>query len=196
MRTALAERRPLEFAEARAQASSRAEMARLLGVALNTVDAGITRYGLDKFGRFFKTPKDRKEQVIAAALAGKSYEEIAREFNITRGTVAGIIHRAGVKVFRPKKPKPVREKVVRNFGTRMTTTLELPAVPFEPRVAPVEPLHVSLLDLEWHQCREPYGDGPFTFCGHTAIPGKPYCAHHAAINYLPASARNRAPRPR
>lgn len=196
MRTALAERRPVEFAEARAQAASRAEMARLLGVSLNAVDCGITRYGLEKFGVFRTYADDTKTKVIAAALAGKSYDAIANEFGLTRGKVAGIMHRAGVKVFRPAKPKPVREKVVRNFGTRMTTTLELPAVPFEPRVAPVEPLHVSLLDLEWHQCREPYGDGPFTFCGHTAIPGKPYCAHHAAINYLPASARNRAPRPR
>lgn len=196
MRTALADRRPLEFAQARAQSTSRAEMARLLGLSLNAVDSGITRYGLEKFGVFRTYDDDIKARVITAALSGKSYDAIANEFGLTRGKVAGIMHRAGVKVFRPAKPKPVREKVVRNFGTRMTTTLELPAVPFEPRAADVVPLNVSLLDLEWHQCREPYGDGPFTFCGHTAIPGKSFCTHHAAINYLPAPVRNRAPRPR
>lgn len=198
MRTALAERRPLEFAEARAQATSRAEMARLLGVTLNTVDAGITRYGLEKFGVFRTYADDTKTKVIAAALAGKSYDAIANEFGLTRGKVAGIMHRAGVKVSRPTKPKPAREKIIRNFGTRITTSFEPPAAPFVPRAADIVPLNIPLLDLEWHQCRHPYGDDPatMTFCGHTAEPGKPYCAAHCQINYRAPEDRNRAPRPR
>jgi len=198
MRTALAERRPVEFAEARAKSSSRAEMARLLGVALNTIDAGITRYGLEKFGVFRTYDDDIKARVITAALSGKSYDAIASEFGLTRGKVAGIMHRAGVKVVRFANPKPKREKVIRNLGTRITTSIELSAEPFVARVAPVEPLNVTLLDLEWHQCREPYGDDPatMTFCGHTAEPGKPYCLAHCQINYRAPDARNRNARPR
>ena len=196
MRTALADRRPVEFAEARAKATSRAEMARLLGVALNTVDSGLTRYKLPKFGRFCVHADDFKQRVIAAALSGKSYDAIAKEFDVTRGQVAGFLHRAGVKIARFVKPK--KEKVVRNLGTRITTSIELSPVPFEPRVAPVEPLNILLLDLEWHQCRHPYGDEPatMTFCGHTAQPGQPYCAAHCAINYRTPEDRTRASRPR
>lgn len=198
MRTAYAERRPLEFAQARAQAASRAEMARLLGVTINAVDCGITRYGLEKFGVFRTYDDDTKTKVIAAALSGKSYDAIANEFGLTRGRVAGIMHRAGVKVFRPAKPKPVREKIIRNLGTRITTSIELAPDPFVPRAADIVPLNIPLLDLEWHQCREPYGDDPaaMTFCGHTAEPGKPYCLAHCRVNYRAPEARNRAPRPR
>lgn len=42
--------------------------------------------------------------------------------------------------------------------------------PSQPRPKPVcvdaEPLHLPLIELEHHQCRWPFGDGPFTFCGH------------------------------
>jgi GcrA cell cycle regulator len=46
------------------------------------------------------------------------------------------------------------------------------------REVEVVPLHVSLLDLQHGQCRYPYGDGPFTFCGCQAEPGRPYCEPH------------------
>lgn len=48
------------------------------------------------------------------------------------------------------------------------------------------PLHLTLFDLEEGQCRFPFGDGPFTFCGHLVREdGKPYCAEHYALTNLP-----------
>lgn len=55
----------------------------------------------------------------------------------------------------------------------------------ELRSAPVEPLHLSLAELKLGNCRYPFGDGPFTFCGHQAIPGGPYCGPHAALTLDP-----------
>lgn len=52
--------------------------------------------------------------------------------------------------------------------------------PIEPalRCVVVEPLHVSLLELEDH-CRWPYGDNPpFTFCGHPQFGSSSYCGAH------------------
>jgi GcrA cell cycle regulator len=49
------------------------------------------------------------------------------------------------------------------------------------RCLPVEPLHLTLLELEPGQCRYPHGDGPFTFCGHPQAAGRPYCGPHAAL---------------
>lgn len=46
------------------------------------------------------------------------------------------------------------------------------------RCAEIQPLHVSLLDLERHQCRWPYGDGPYSFCGHQVGKDTPYCMPH------------------
>lgn len=48
-------------------------------------------------------------------------------------------------------------------------------------VPPVEPRHVALLELEQHQCRWPYGDGPYTFCGHDALPVSSYCEYHTRV---------------
>ena len=50
----------------------------------------------------------------------------------------------------------------------------------ELRAADVVPLHLNLLDLEHGQCRYPYGDSPFTFCGHPVLHGS-YCVPHAFL---------------
>jgi GcrA cell cycle regulator len=40
---------------------------------------------------------------------------------------------------------------------------------------------VALADLEPGQCRYPYGDGPYTFCGHAAVVGFSYCEPHRLL---------------
>ena len=53
-----------------------------------------------------------------------------------------------------------------------------------PRIAPAapcDPRGVGLLDLTSHDCRFPFGDGPFTFCGCPVATGKPYCAEHVEL---------------
>lgn len=53
-----------------------------------------------------------------------------------------------------------------------------PRIETEMRCAAIDPLHVSLPDLTSDGCRWPYGDGPFTFCGHGKTDGSSYCQAH------------------
>lgn len=63
-----------------------------------------------------------------------------------------------------------------------------------PRIAPepipesIKPLHVNLLELEPYQCRWPYGEGPYTFCGHLKRGDPSYCGFHARLVYQPKGA--------
>lgn len=191
---------------ARAVATNRTEMAQILNVDIRSVSKLLSYYNVPSFGHSRKYSDEYCKKIADRFLAGESMRLLAEAEGLTEGKIAGILTRAKafksedriVKFVRPAKPKPVREKIIRNLGTRITTSIELAPEPFVPRAADIVPLNISLLDLEWHQCREPYGDDPatMTYCGHTAEPGKPYCALHAAINYRSAESRNRTPRPR
>jgi len=58
-----------------------------------------------------------------------------------------------------------------------------PPHPFVAQVDPVaEPRHMSLVELEADCCHWPYGDGPYTFCGHEKHPAAPYCKAHMALS--------------
>lgn len=57
------------------------------------------------------------------------------------------------------------------------------SLPPEMRLADVQPLHLDLFDLKHGQCRYPYGDGPFTFCGCPAADGSSYCAAHHQLTH-------------
>jgi GcrA cell cycle regulator len=54
------------------------------------------------------------------------------------------------------------------------------------RCVEIDPLHKAFSDLDRGDCRYPYGDGPFTFCGHPTHEGKPYCIPHWALS-MPAA---------
>lgn len=80
-------------------------------------------------------------------------------------------------------------------ATRIGLPDRLPQVGFgsrpkgpRPRLADVVPLHASLVDLTYDQCRYPYGDGPFTFCGCPTINGLSYCEPHHRLTHLARSA--------
>jgi GcrA cell cycle regulator len=48
--------------------------------------------------------------------------------------------------------------------------------------------------LKGHMCKWPIGDPSehgFTFCGHAASPGRPYCARHSYAAYRPTSMASR-----
>lgn len=189
---------------ARASATNRHEMAQILNVDIRSVSKLLSYYNVPSFGHSRKYSDEYCKKIADRFLAGESMRLLAEAEGLTEGKIAGILTRAGafksegriIKFIRPAKP--AREKIIRNFGTRITTSFEPPAAPFVPRAADIVPLNIPLLDLEWRQCREPYGDDPatMTFCGHTAEPGKPYCLAHCRVNYRAPEARNRAPRPR
>lgn len=49
------------------------------------------------------------------------------------------------------------------------------------RAADVVPRNLPLLELGPNDCRYPYGNGPFSFCGHRKTPGSSYCFEHDCL---------------
>lgn len=99
-----------------------------------------------------------------------SAAEIADKLGCGRGAVMGKVRRLGLKL---------------QLGHGQHKNSK-PSVPRRPKpklvVTPPAPAHLSLFDLQPHHCRWPYGDGPFTFCGHDKIEGSSYCAAHARMS--------------
>lgn len=64
------------------------------------------------------------------------------------------------------------------------------------RAAELPPLRASIVELEEHECKFPYGDDKsHAFCGRSRHPGMPYCLAHARICFdLPEEVEAR-PRP-
>jgi len=61
--------------------------------------------------------------------------------------------------------------------------------PVKLRCIEIEPRHLALIELEWRDCRYPYGGDaegePITFCGHPRRPGSSYCTPHFHLSRNP-----------
>jgi GcrA cell cycle regulator len=55
----------------------------------------------------------------------------------------------------------------------------------------IVPLNLSLLDLEPGNCRWPFGNGPFLFCGHPSMEGSKYCTPHFYLSIGPGTTSER-----
>jgi GcrA cell cycle regulator len=62
--------------------------------------------------------------------------------------------------------------------------------PVKLRCVEIEPRHLSLIELEYGDCRYPYGGDEegeaITFCGHPKRPGSSYCTPHFHLSRNPA----------
>jgi hypothetical protein len=120
--------------------------------------------------------------------ASLSASTIARElgkhfgFTLTRNAVIGKAHRLGLEP---------RNKIVRNDGVvqrvpeRHTQLIKAKPKPLRRPAAAVAPVDgISLIELQYWQCRWPLGDDPCTqkYCG-AQISQRSYCAKHAAIAF-------------
>lgn len=89
---------------------------------------------------------------------GLATTEIGRRLGMSKNAVIGKAHRLGLS----GRPSPIRREAQARPVRRVT--------------GPV--------------CQWPIGDPrlpDFHFCGESAIPGKPYCAHHCASAYTRSS---------
>jgi GcrA cell cycle regulator len=113
----------------------------------------------------------------------------------SRNAIIGKLHRLGLSNAysrihadnqMPKKKKVNRKttRIVRaNGNSNQRRIVELVETDLEVmRCVEVVPHHVELLDLERHHCRYPYGESPFTFCGHATMEGRSYCGPHYALS--------------
>jgi GcrA cell cycle regulator len=126
---------------------------------------------------------------IAAALQERGYR-------FTRSSIIGIVHRMGLTLEhkseerrrrasppkRERKMKPVLRLVgASSAGGPIFKTVLIPDLDLA--CADITPRNVSIADLGKNECRYPYGDGPFTFCGHPTDGGA-YCVGHKALCYV------------
>jgi GcrA cell cycle regulator len=142
---------------------------------------------------------------------GYSQSLIAEKMGITRNMVCGKVHRldlppplipktclervrrssSGERKTVRRQPKP-RKRVITNYESVRAVrangnsnamrliksiTTDLPTL----RCVEIDPRLVTLEDLHRGECRYPYGDGPFLFCGHAAAVGSSYCKAHKEL---------------
>jgi GcrA cell cycle regulator len=131
-------------------------------------------------------------------------DQLRSELRITfsRSAVCGRLHRKGViradsgrhqgrKRLKPAKlPKVARLRVTRAAPTRSTPFIaQLGPVEIQLRCAEIVPRNLAMVDLEPNDCRYPYGDGPFVFCGHPKVGDGPYCLDHLHLTIRPRQER-------
>lgn len=184
--------------EARAIAKTVTEFARILGICNKTVQHYYKRYNIEPFPHGGHQRHPRADEVCTLFQAGKSMGEIGIALGMTRGSVAGIIHRAGLFQKRaPRAPKPFKAKT--SNTNRLIKKPKIRATPFRERVPPAPFLGVSLMDRERGQCAFPavkdFDPRNPLYCGQPTSSG-PYCPACASIMYQPMQARHREPRPR
>jgi GcrA cell cycle regulator len=114
--------------------------------------------------------------------AGSTYREIASAMGMSRSAIGGRAARLGLKSLNlsgnaPKERRPPVPRTPRPQFVERITQIGLAQL----RCVEVEPLHLTLDELERCNCRFPLGDAaPFSFCGHPALAGRPYCGSHTA----------------
>jgi GcrA cell cycle regulator len=136
---------------------------------------------------------------------GMSFAKIARAINATfnttysRNAALGRAKRMGLGGSgRPGTPPFVPPQLnrqhdyrsdVRAADLRRSKPVFETAKPVKLRCVAVEPRHLSLVELEWCDCRYPYGgdsDGEaITFCGHPRRSGSSYCTSHFHLSRNP-----------
>lgn len=128
------------------------------------------------------------EELKALWPTGLSCSQIAARMGkgLTRNAIIGRAHRLDLE--RRGRPVTTKPKKIRNRRSPRRTTREertafsLPPIDIEAlRCAVVDPLHLALADLEPHQCRYPYGGGPYTFCGLPKLEPYSYCGAHLVL---------------
>jgi GcrA cell cycle regulator len=118
---------------------------------------------------------------------------------ITRNAVIGKIHRLGltgkiygaIRTYIRRTPEQIeatrRAQNERRRERRRSqrVTIVKPPVNLEAlRCVEVIPLGKTLLELGPNDCRYPYGDGPFTFCGQPQFKGSSYCGGHFGLTAI------------
>jgi GcrA cell cycle regulator len=137
---------------------------------------------------------------------GMSFAKIAKAINAkfnthyTRSAAIGRARRLGLTTPEGSPPAPPltpMPQLNRSGRPREARSIEFPwptpvfekAPPVELRCVGIEPRHLSLVELEYGDCRYPYGgdsDGEsITFCGHRRRPGSSYCTPHFHLSRNP-----------
>jgi GcrA cell cycle regulator len=113
---------------------------------------------------------------------GVPFTEIGTTLDVTRNAAIGRAGRLGLLTKRgapkPRNRSPNRPKVEPRISKQRL------AMKRKDKLACPAPAGTkSLLDLAPGDCRWPFGERPYTFCGARAVAGSSYCARHMGIAY-------------
>ena len=141
--------------------------------------------------------EDRTEMLRKLWAVGQlSCSGIAAEMGdgVTRNAIIGKVHRLQLngRVYGSKRTPEQIEAAKRRKADRLNERRRTErAKTFTPRITvtnlealrcvEVEPLGKTLLELGPNDCRYPFGDGPYTFCGHPQFDGSSYCGGHFGL---------------
>lgn len=143
-------------------------------------ESGIkSRFSVEKW------PQERVDQLLKLISEGYSAGVIGQQLGLTRNAVIGKAHRLGLVVGGSKEPGKTKKRVARPRvpSQKPQRFRTVDAWQAALRAADVVPLHLSLFDIERGQCRYPFGDGPFTFCGCKTLEGSSYCDPHHQLSH-------------
>jgi hypothetical protein len=150
-----------------------------------------------------------QQELVEAFKSGLTYAQLAEKFSISRGQVSGKLFRLGLTKPTTRvsdEERKRRQRVSRsqyNMRKKLQRKERKAAWLADPNYKPPRPvyqpkpvtdlseiaLHFSFADLKPYHCRYPYGQGPFTFCGHGKADGSSYCAPHKLLCTEPRMGR-------
>lgn len=109
------------------------------------------------------------------------YPQIAEQIpGKTRNAVIGMANRLGLTRLGPSVRKPRHGNLA--FGSQAKPPT--PIVSPKPADQPKPPRMIDLMELEYGDCRFPFGDAPpYRFCANPAEDGLPYCATHCQVAF-------------
>ena len=145
---------------------------------------------------------------------GVSFSQAAMRINTkfntaySRNAAIGRARRLGItgpeqpKALLPAKPTPFERPPEPHAVAPPSSQPHWPTAVFNKvakkklRCAEVEPRHLTLIELEYGDCRYPYGGDEegeaITFCGHPRRPGSSYCAPHFDLSRNPVETLERS----
>lgn len=97
----------------------------------------------------------------------------------TRNAVIAKVHRLGLQSRTVRRHLP-RLKKNPNMARKHCTKAKPKPVRQPVETAP-KPLHLALEDTTPKTCKYPYGNGPYTFCGHETEQGGSWCEYHQGV---------------
>lgn len=177
---------------------------------LNQLVACDSRMNLIFKGILMSWTDDRVAVLTKMWGEGKTAAEIAKTLGgVTRNAVIGKAHRLKLSNRASPIPQPKKAANANKASAAKATAVEKkkftakPAKDESDHIAVIkapevckdipEGERVAMVDLGPRQCRWPNGDprdADFSFCGHEAVAGLPYCLEHCQVAYQTAT-RNR-----
>ena len=140
--------------------------------------------------------KDRADQLIHLWATGLSCAKIAAKIGggISRNAVIGKAHRLGLE----SRPSPVKfldgsGRTTQRRATKAHKEIHTLIAPlFDDGPAPTHTAAPVILGSSTATCQWPHGnvgEPGFGFCGAASAAGRPYCAEHVKLAYLPPKRR-------